>query len=65
MHLLPEAVWDEMIAVTLKGLYFCCKQALPHMIAAHNGFVINTSSTDALIRWNSLDAGRLIQPEFL
>lgn len=56
VHLLPEAVWDEMMAVTLKGLYLCCKYALPQMMAAHNGVVINTSSTDALIGQGGYDS---------
>jgi NAD(P)-dependent dehydrogenase (short-subunit alcohol dehydrogenase family) len=56
VHLLPEAVWDQMIAVTLKGLYLCCKNALPHMMAARKGVVINTSSTDALIGQGGYDS---------
>ncbi|MBZ5565538.1 MAG: SDR family oxidoreductase [Acidobacteriia bacterium] len=25
MHLLPEPVWDQMIAASSESLYFCCK----------------------------------------
>lgn len=56
VHLLPEAVWDQMISVTLKGLYLCCKHVLPHMMKAHKGVVINTSSTDALIGQGGYDS---------
>jgi NAD(P)-dependent dehydrogenase (short-subunit alcohol dehydrogenase family) len=56
VHLLPEAVWDRMIAVSLKGLYLCCKNVLPHMMNARKGVVINTSSTDALIGQGGYDS---------
>ena len=56
VHLLPEAVWDRMIAVSLKGLYLCCKNVLPHMMKARKGVVINTSSTDALIGQGGYDS---------
>lgn len=56
VHLLSESVWDRMIAVTLKGLYLCCKNVLPHMMAAHKGVVICTSSTDALIGQGGYDS---------
>jgi NAD(P)-dependent dehydrogenase (short-subunit alcohol dehydrogenase family) len=56
VHLLPESVWDQMLSVTLKGVYLCCKYALPHMMAAKMGVVINTSSTDALIGQGGYDS---------
>jgi NAD(P)-dependent dehydrogenase (short-subunit alcohol dehydrogenase family) len=56
VHLLPEAVWDQMIAVTLKGQYLCCKHVLPHMMEARKGVVINTSSVDALIGQGGYDS---------
>lgn len=56
VHLLPEAVWDQMIAVTLKGQYLCCKHVLPHMMETRKGAVINTSSTDALIGQGGYDS---------
>lgn len=56
VHLLPEAVWDQMLAVTLKGVYLCCKHALPHMMTSRKGVVINTSSTDGLIGQGGYDS---------
>ncbi|HEV2378965.1 MAG TPA: glucose 1-dehydrogenase [Terriglobia bacterium] len=56
VHLLPESVWDQMLAVTLKGMYLCSKYVLPHMMAAGRGVVINTSSTDALVGQGGYDS---------
>src|ERR1041384_5384113 len=49
VHALPEAEWDFIQNVTLRGVYLCSKYVLPHMMAAKRGVIINTSSTDALI----------------
>lgn len=56
VHLLPESVWDRMLAVTLKGVYLCSKHALPHMMAPRKGVIINTSSTDGLIGQGGYDS---------
>lgn len=56
VHLLPEAVWDQMLAVTLKGMFLCSKYALPQMMAARKGVVINTSSSDALLGQGGYDS---------
>jgi NAD(P)-dependent dehydrogenase (short-subunit alcohol dehydrogenase family) len=56
VHLLPESVWDQMLAVTLKGMYLCSKYALPQMMAARKGVVINTSSSDALLGQGGYDS---------
>jgi NAD(P)-dependent dehydrogenase (short-subunit alcohol dehydrogenase family) len=46
--LLDEDVWDRTIAVNLKGIYLCCKYAIPAMQRAGGGSIINTSSIAAL-----------------
>lgn len=53
---LPEWVWDRMIAVTLKGVYLCCKYVIPAIIRAGGGSVINTASVDALVGQGGYDA---------
>jgi NAD(P)-dependent dehydrogenase (short-subunit alcohol dehydrogenase family) len=53
---LPEPVWDKMIAVTLKGCYLCCRFAIPEIIRAGGGSVINTSSTDAIVGQGGYDS---------
>jgi NAD(P)-dependent dehydrogenase (short-subunit alcohol dehydrogenase family) len=41
----PEAEWDRVFAVNLKGIFLVSKYALPPMIAGGGGVVINTAST--------------------
>jgi NAD(P)-dependent dehydrogenase (short-subunit alcohol dehydrogenase family) len=41
---LPEAVWDEVMAVNLKGTFLCSKAVLPTMIEQQYGRIINMSS---------------------
>jgi NAD(P)-dependent dehydrogenase (short-subunit alcohol dehydrogenase family) len=44
-----EADWDEMMAVNLKGLFFCCQAAGRHMLAKGYGRIINMSSQASLV----------------
>ena len=44
-----EWVWDKTLAVNLKGIYLCCKHAIPEMIEAGGGSVINIASFVALV----------------
>lgn len=39
-----EAQWDAMMDVNVKGVFLCCKAALPGMIERHRGRIINTAS---------------------
>jgi NAD(P)-dependent dehydrogenase (short-subunit alcohol dehydrogenase family) len=41
--------WDRMIAINLTSVWLSAKYALPHMIAAGGGSIINQSSTAGLI----------------
>lgn len=41
---LTEDDWDEMFRVDCKGVFLCCRRALPAMIAAHKGCIVNLSS---------------------
>ena len=43
-----EWVWDRTIAVNLKGIYLCCKHAIPAMTRSGGGSVINIASFVAL-----------------
>lgn len=45
---LKEDVWDRMCQVNLKGVFFCCAEAIPDMIAHHWGRIINISSTSGI-----------------
>jgi len=42
---IPIEEWDQVMAVNLKGLWFCCKAVVPVMKAQQQGKIINTSSS--------------------
>jgi 3-oxoacyl-[acyl-carrier protein] reductase len=41
---MTPAVWDEMIAVNLSGVFYVTRAALPHLVAQRYGRVINMAS---------------------
>jgi NAD(P)-dependent dehydrogenase (short-subunit alcohol dehydrogenase family) len=45
---MDAAVWDEIMAMNLKGMFMTCKHVLPHFIAQQSGCIINISSTSSL-----------------
>lgn len=44
-----EWVWDRTLAVNLKGIYLCCRYAIPEMVRSGGGSVINIASFVGLI----------------
>lgn len=46
---LLEENWDRVIDINLKGPYLCMKYAIPEMIRAGGGSIINVSSIAALV----------------
>jgi len=42
------ALWQRMLAVNLTGTFLCTQQALPDMLAARRGRVVNVASTAGL-----------------
>ncbi|HYW01423.1 MAG TPA: SDR family oxidoreductase [Candidatus Acidoferrum sp.] len=44
----PEAVWDTVIDVNLKGVFLCSKYAVPEMIRCGGGAIVNTASINAV-----------------
>jgi 3-oxoacyl-[acyl-carrier protein] reductase len=41
---LPEATWDEALAVNLKGVFLCSQAVIPHLRRAGGGRIVNVSS---------------------
>jgi NAD(P)-dependent dehydrogenase (short-subunit alcohol dehydrogenase family) len=47
---LPEATFDRVIAVNLKGMFLCAQAAARRMVAGkHGGAIVNIASTRALM----------------
>lgn len=44
---MTEAEWDDVFAVDLKGAWLMCKHALPSMIGAGTGSIVNVASVHA------------------
>ena len=47
---LTEAAWDRQIDFNLKSVFLGCKYAIPEMVKAGGGAIVNTASTSGL-RW--------------
>lgn len=43
------SVWDHSLTLDLKGTFLCCRHAIPHLIAAGGGSIVNFSSMVALL----------------
>lgn len=48
-HEVTEAEWDALMAVNVKGVFFCTKHAVPHLKRAGGGSIMNLSSIYGLI----------------
>lgn len=47
IHDLPTAIFEQTMRVGTFGPFWCCKYALPHMVAAQSGSIINISALPA------------------
>ena len=43
-----DAQWDFVMGVNAKGVLYCSKHAVPHMLAAGGGSIVNTASINAI-----------------
>jgi NAD(P)-dependent dehydrogenase (short-subunit alcohol dehydrogenase family) len=50
------ALWDEMLRVNLSGVFHCTRAALPRLLAAPFGRVVNVASTAGLIGYPMVSA---------
>jgi meso-butanediol dehydrogenase/(S,S)-butanediol dehydrogenase/diacetyl reductase len=44
-----EQAWDDLMAVNVRGVYLCCKYAIPAMQANGGGVIVNTASVVAAV----------------
>ncbi len=45
----PESVWDQVMAVNLKGVFLGCKFGIPALLRAGGGSIVNTGSFVAVM----------------
>ncbi len=45
----PLAVWEKTLAVDLTGVFLCCKFAIPALLRAGGGAIVNNASMVALV----------------
>jgi NAD(P)-dependent dehydrogenase (short-subunit alcohol dehydrogenase family) len=52
---LDPAVFDRIVAVNLRGTFLVCRFALPHMLEAGHGVIVNTTSVSGIVGnpWNA------------
>jgi NAD(P)-dependent dehydrogenase (short-subunit alcohol dehydrogenase family) len=52
---LDPAVFDRIIAVNLRGTFLVCRYALPHLLEAGTGVIVNTTSVSGIVGnpWNA------------
>ncbi|MBQ3264501.1 MAG: 3-oxoacyl-ACP reductase FabG [Ruminococcus sp.] len=41
---MTDGEWDRLIGADLSGTFYCCREALPDMIRAHSGVIVNIAS---------------------
>ena len=46
---IDEKDWDRLMSVNVKGVYLCCRYAMPELAKTGNGKIVNTSSYTAQI----------------
>ncbi len=39
-----EREWDDMMAIDVKSVFYCCRAVLPHMLARKSGSIVNVAS---------------------
>jgi meso-butanediol dehydrogenase/(S,S)-butanediol dehydrogenase/diacetyl reductase len=44
-----EQAWDDLMAVNVRGVYLCCKYAIPALKANGGGAIVNTASVVAAV----------------
>ncbi|HEX6891100.1 MAG TPA: SDR family oxidoreductase, partial [Chryseolinea sp.] len=55
-HECTEENWDKTISINLKGVWFCMKQELQHMLKQGKGAIVNIASIAGLVGFPGLPA---------
>lgn len=54
LHETPEAEWDQVIDVNLRGLFLCAKAVIPQMLKQGQGKIISTASIAGLVGFDKI-----------
>jgi NAD(P)-dependent dehydrogenase (short-subunit alcohol dehydrogenase family) len=49
LHEVPDEVIDRTLAVNVKGAIYGCRAAIPHMLSAGSGSIVNISSVNGIV----------------
>lgn len=52
----PEADWDRLLGINLKGVWLCMKYEIPRMLAGGGGAIVNTASIAGLVGFSGFGA---------
>lgn len=50
-HEITEEEWDHVMKINVKGVFYCTKHAVPHMLAAGGGSIINIASVIGVVAY--------------
>ena len=50
-HEITAEEWDRVMAVNVKGVFYCTKHAIPYMLAAGGGSIINIASVIGMVAY--------------
>jgi len=50
-HEITAEEWDRVMAVNVKGVFYCTKHAIPSMLAAGGGSIINIASVIGMVAY--------------
>jgi NAD(P)-dependent dehydrogenase (short-subunit alcohol dehydrogenase family) len=57
LHECPEDVWDQVLAINLKGVWLCMKYEILQMLPQGSGTIVNTASIMGLVgSWSGTSA---------
>jgi NAD(P)-dependent dehydrogenase (short-subunit alcohol dehydrogenase family) len=57
LHECPEDVWDQVLAINLKGVWLCMKHEILQMLHQGSGAIVNTASIMGLVgSWSGTSA---------
>jgi NAD(P)-dependent dehydrogenase (short-subunit alcohol dehydrogenase family) len=48
-HTYPEAVWDQVLSINLKGVWLCMQAEIAQMLTQGGGTIVNTASVAGLV----------------